>query len=162
MADTILRYPYRSFRYAVEIDGITRGGFSEVSGFDLSVDVVEYREGDDLRNTPRKLPGLTKYGNITLKWGVVGDMDFLDWIFTVAPSDQAPPTGIERKNITITLIDDSGGNGPSWTVINAWPVRYSIPDLNALGSEVAVESLEICHEGLTRTAGGEAGTAVTV
>lgn len=162
MPDSILRYPYRSFRYSVEMDGITRGGFSEVSGFDLSVDVVEYREGDDLRNTPRKLPGLTKYGNITFKWGIVGDMDFLDWIFTVAPSDQSPPTSIERKNITITLIDDAGATGPSWTIINAWPVKYSIPDLNALGSEIAVESIEICHEGLNRTSGGEAGTAVTV
>ena len=99
-----IRYPYRTFRFEVEIDGMSRGGFSEVSGFDLNVDVVEYREGNDLRNTPRKLPGLTKYGNITLKWGLVGDFEFLDWIYTVAASDQAGPTGIERRNITVRLI----------------------------------------------------------
>ena len=119
MADSTIRYQYRTFRYTVEIDGIARGGFSEVSGFDLNVDVVEYREGDDLRNTPRKLPGLTKYGNITFKWGVVGDMEMLDWLYTVASSDQAPPTGVERKNITVTLIDDTGADGPQWTIINA-------------------------------------------
>lgn len=113
MADSTIRYPYRTFRYTVEIDGIARGGFSEVSGFDLNVDVVEYREGDDLRNTPRKLPGLTKYGNITFKWGVVGDMEMLDWLYTVASSDQAPPTGVERKNITVTLIDDTRRGRPA-------------------------------------------------
>ena len=156
MADTI-NYPYRTFRYRVEIDGITRAGFSEVSGFDLNVDVVEYREGDDLRNTPRKLPGLTKYGNITFKWGVVADMEMMDWIYSVAASDQAPPTGIQRKNITITLYTDTGDDGPQWQIINAWPCRYSIPDLNALGSEIAIESLEVAHEGLTRVSGGEAG-----
>lgn len=162
MPDAVIRYPYRTFRYVVEIDGISRGGFSEVSGFDLNVDVVEYREGDDLRNTPRKLPGLTKYGNITFKWGVVADLEMMEWIYSVAASDQAPPTGIERKNITITLIDDAGGMGPQWMVINAWPCRYSIPDLNALGAEVAIESLEVAHEGLTRVDAGDAGDASPV
>ena len=157
-----INYPYRVFRYQVEIDGISRAGFSEVSGMSSSVDAVEYREGDDLRNTPRKLPGLTKYGNITFKWGVVGDMEMLDWLYTVASSDQAPPTGVERKNITVTLIDDTGADGPQWTIINAWPVRYSIPDLNALGSEVAIESIESCHEGLTRVSSGDAGTPSAV
>ena len=102
-----IRYPYRTFRFEVEIDGMSRGGFSEVSGFDLNVDVVEYREGNDLRNTPRKLPGLIKYGNITLKWGLVGDFEFLDWIYTVPASDQAGPTGIERRNMTVRLLDDA-------------------------------------------------------
>lgn len=158
-----IRYPYRTFRFEVEVDGMSRGGFSEVSGFDLNVDVVEYREGNDLRNTPRKLPGLTKYGNITLKWGLVGDFEFLDWIYTVAASDQAGPTGIERRNITVRLIDDAGNPGPEWLIINAWPCRYSIPDFNALSAEVAVESVEFAHEGLTRVANGEdAATASEV
>lgn len=162
MAENTINYPFRTFRYMVQIDGINRAGFSEVSGFDLNVDVVEYREGDDLRNTPRKLPGLTKYGNITFKWGVVADLEMMDWIYTVAASDSAPPTGIERKNITITLIADDGSNGPQWQIINAWPCRYSIPDLNAMGSEVAIESLEVAHEGLNRIDGGTAGEPSTV
>ena len=73
-----INYPYRVFRYQVEIDGISRAGFSEVSGMSASTDAVEYREGDDLRNTPRKLAGLTKFGNVTLRWGVSDDSDFLD------------------------------------------------------------------------------------
>lgn len=151
-----ISYPYRNFRYMVEIDGISRAGFAEVSGVDSTVDVVEYREGNDLRNTPRKLAGLTKFGNVTLKWGSSGDDAFMEWIYSVAPKNSAPPTGIVRHNVTITLYDDSGNPGPKWSLINAWPVRYSVPDLNALGAEVAIESIELCHEGLEFTGGGTA------
>jgi phage tail-like protein len=79
-----IAYPYRVFRYQVEIDGISRAGFSEVSGMSSSVDPIEYREGDDLRNTPRKLAGLTKFGNVTFRWGVSDDSDFLEWVYSVA------------------------------------------------------------------------------
>ena len=149
-----INYPYRVFRYRVEIDGIQRAGFSEVSGMNSSVDSVEYREGDDLRNTPRKLAGLTKFGNVTLRWGVTDDSDFLDWVYSVAPNNTAPPTSMVRHNVTITLIDDAGADGPSWELINAWPVGYTVPDLNGMGSEVAIHSLEICHEGLQHNPGG--------
>ena len=150
-------YPYRVFRYQVEIDGINRAGFSEVSGMSTSIDAVEYREGDDMRNTPRKLPGLTKFGNVTLRWGVSDDTDFLDWIYSVSPSNTANPTGLVRHTVTITLFDDQGGTGPSWELINAWPVGYNVPDLNGMGGEVAIQSLELCHEGLEHTPGGMAG-----
>ncbi|MBO4913900.1 MAG: phage tail protein [Oscillospiraceae bacterium] len=152
-----INYPYRVFRYKVEIDGITRASFSEVSGMSASIEPVEYREGDDLRNTPRKLVGLTKFGNVTLRWGVTDDSDFLEWLNSVAPTNQAPPTGITRKTVTITLIDDSGNDGAQWQLINAWPAGYTAPDLNGLGGEVAIQSLELCHEGLEHTpAGGPA------
>ena len=99
-----INYPYRVFRYRVEIDGINRASFSEVSGMSASIDAVEYREGDDLRNTPRKLPGLTKFGNITLRWGISDDSDFLEWLNSVAPTNNAPPTGLVRHDVLITLI----------------------------------------------------------
>ena len=67
-----IRYPFKNFRYKVEFNGTEAAGFSEVSGADISVDVIEYREGNEVRTTPRKLAGLTKYGNITLKWGLTG------------------------------------------------------------------------------------------
>jgi conserved hypothetical phage tail region protein len=149
-----VNYPYRNFRFKVEIDGIQRASFSEVTGFDASVDVVEYREGDDLRNTPRKLPGLSKYGNITLKWGIVTDREMFDWMATVAGTNTQNPTGIARKKLTITLITDDGSDGPQWEVINAWPTRYTAPDFNGLGGEIAFESVEIAHEGLDRIDSG--------
>ncbi|MDR0936815.1 MAG: phage tail protein [Oscillospiraceae bacterium] len=154
-----INYPYRVFRYQVEMDGISRAGFSEVSGMNLTVDPIEYREGDDLRNTPRKLPGLTKFGNVTFRWGVSDDSDFVDWILSVAPSNTANPTGLQRKNITITLFDDAGSPGPSWNLINSWPVGYTVPDLSGLGGEIAIHSLEVAHEGLEHTPGATAGEA---
>ena len=65
--------------------------------------------------------------------------------------------GLVRHDVLITLIDDSGADGPSWTLINAWPVGYTVPDLNGMGSEVAIQSLELCHEGLEHTPAGVAG-----
>ncbi len=149
-----INYPYRVFRYQVVIDGIQRASFSEVSGMNLSTAVIEYREGDDLRNTPRKLPGLTTFGNVTLRWGVAEDVEFLDWIHSVAPDNQGGPTGLVRHDITISLFTDAGmPSGPSWTLINAWPASYTIPDLSGLGGEVAIQSIEICHEGIWTTTG---------
>lgn len=137
-------YPYGKFRYRVEIDGLDAGGFSEVSGFDASIDVMEYREGDMVQ-TPMKLPGLKKYGNITLKQGLTSSMVLYEWI--TAGVDGA----VERKTITITVLDETGTDVASWQVINAWPMHYTAPDFNATASEVAIETLEIAHEGMTRT-----------
>ena len=74
-----MAYPHGRFRYKVEIDGLEAGGFSEVTGFDASVDVMEYREGDMVQ-TPMKIPGLKKYGNITLKQGLADSMVLYEWI----------------------------------------------------------------------------------
>lgn len=138
------RDPYRNFRFRVEIEGIQQAGFSEVSGFDASIDVIEYREGDEV-TTPRKLPGLTKYGNITLKWGVTDSMDMYQWM------QEAIEGKIERKTVTIIAIDEEGGDVATWQVIEAWPAKYTAPNFNGTGAEVAIELLEIAHEGMTRT-----------
>ena len=157
-----INYPYRVFRFKVQIDGITRASFAEVSGMSATIDAVEYREGDDLRNTPRKMPGLAKFGNVTLRWGVADDTDFVEWLKSVAPTNSTPPTGMTRKNVTVTLIDDAGADGPQWLLLNAWPVSYTAPDLNGMGAEVAIHALELCCEGLEHTPGKLAGTASTV
>lgn len=136
--------PYRKFRYRVEMDGIQQAGFSEVSGFDASVDVVEYREGNEVI-TPRKLPGLAKYGNITLKWGVTDSMDLYNWMQDTIQGKVA------RKAVTIIAINEAGDDVATWKVIEAWPTKYTAPDFNGTSSEVAIEQLEIAHEGMTRT-----------
>ena len=136
-------YPHGRFRYKVEIDGLDAGGFSEVTGFDVSIDVMEYREGDSV-TTPMKVPGLKKYGNIVLRQGLVDSMVLYDWV--VAGVNGAA----ERKTITITLLDEEESPAASWQVINAWPSRYTAPDFNAQSSEIAIETLEIAHEGMTR------------
>ena len=136
-------YPHGKFNYKVEIDGLEAGGFSEVTGFDASIDVIEYREGD-MTQTPLKIPGLKKYGNITLKQGLVDSMVLYEWMTAGLEGD------VERKTLTSTLLDIAGSPAASWQIINAWPVKYTAPDFNATSSEVAIESLEIAHEGMTR------------
>lgn len=136
--------PYRNFRFRVEVDGITQAGFSEVTGFDTSIDIIEYREGTDI-TTPRKLPGLTKYGNITLKWGVTDSMDLYDWMLMAVNGE------IERKTVTIIALDEEGSDVATWQVNEAWPTKYTAPDFNGMSSEVAIEFLEIAHEGMQRT-----------
>jgi len=139
-------YPYKKYRFRLEIDGIDQAGFSEVSGFDANVDVIEYREGDSPVTSAVKLPGLTKYGNVTLKWGVTDSMSLYEWIKGISEGN------IERKTVTITVLDDNGDAKASWQLLNAWPTKYTAPDFNANASEVALESLELAHEGMTRTA----------
>ena len=136
-------YPYGKFRYKVEIDGLEAGGFSEVTGFDASIDMIGYREGD-MNQTPMKTPKLKKYGNITLKQGLATSKVLYDWI--VAGVSGA----VDRKTITITLLDDEEAPVASWQIINAWPTKYTAPDFNTASSEVAIETLEIAHEGMIR------------
>ena len=136
-------YPHTRFRYKVEIDGIDAGGFSEATGFDASIDVVEYREGD-METTPSKIPGLKRYGNITLRQGLVDSTAIYDWMMTGVNG------AVDRKTVTVTLQDEEGSPAASWQIINAWPMRYTAPDFNASASEIAIESIEIAHEGMTR------------
>lgn len=136
-------YPHGRFRYKVEIDGLEAGGFSEVTGFDTSIDVMEYREGDMVQ-TPLKIPGLKKYGNLTLKKGIMDSKVLYDWITTGING------AVDRKTITVTLLDEEEAPAASWQVINAWPSKYTAPDFNATASEIAIETLEIAHEGMTR------------
>lgn len=137
--------PYRQFRFRVEIDGITQAGFNECSFADTTTDPVEYREGDE-QPVSRKLSGLTKYGNITLKWGITDSIDLYNW------RQQIIDAGAEgaRKNMSIILIDEAGGDKARWDINRAWPTKYDPPDFSAKGNEVAIESLEIVHEGFKR------------
>jgi len=137
--------PYRNFRYRVEIDGIQQAGFSDATVPDSSVAVVEYREGNEPNPaTIRKLTGLTKYGNLTLKSGIPDSMDLYDWYMTGVKGK------VERKNISVIVVDEEGKDTCRWNFIQAWPSKYDPPDLTAKGSDVAIELLEIVHEGMER------------
>jgi phage tail-like protein len=135
--------PYRNFRFRVEIDGLQQAGFTDVSGFDSTVDVVEYREGNET-TTVRKLSGLTKYGNISLKWGITDSTEIYNWYTDVTKGN------VQRKNISIVLVDETGSDKSRWNFINAWPSKYDAPDFSAKSSDVGIESLDIVHEGMVR------------
>ncbi|MHC1599762.1 MAG: phage tail protein [Candidatus Methanospirareceae archaeon] len=138
--------PYRQFRFLLEIDGIVQAGFSEVTIPDTTSDVVEYREGNEL-TTVRKLPGLTKYGNVTLKWGITDSLELYEnWRKPVEDGKMADA----RKNVAIILMDEEGSPAARWEFVEAWPSKYDAPDLNAKGTDVAVETLEVVHEGMKR------------
>jgi phage tail-like protein len=133
-------YPYEDFNFRVEIDGVTLAAFSEVRGLGAAVDVIEYRTGD-LRGV-RKLPGRTRWENITLERGITQEHELWDWFRTVL---EGTP---ERRNGAIVLLDAAGTPILRWRFSNAWPCKYVGPTLNAKGSCVAIETLELAHEGL--------------
>lgn len=137
--------PYRQFNYRVEIDGITQAGFSECSFGDTSTEPVEYRVGTDPKH-PRKLSGLSKYGNITLKWGTTDSMDLYNWYKTVADKGALD----NRKAISIILVDEAGDDKCRWNIAECWPTKYDPTDFSAKGNEVAIETLEIVAESYER------------
>ena len=135
--------PYGNFNFLVELDGITRAAFQQASGFDSTIDVIEHREGGE-NTTPRKLPGMTKYSNITLKWGLTDDRELYDW------HRQAVLGNVQRKNGSIVLLDRLGNEKLRWNFVNAWPSKWDGPDFNAEGNDIAIETLELAHEGVER------------
>jgi phage tail-like protein len=138
--------PYRNFRFLLEIDSIVQAGFSECTIPDTTSDVIDYREGNE-QPSARKLPGLTKWGNITLKWGATDSLDLYNWRKLV---EQGKMKAARRK-VTVILQDEEGNNAARWEFVDAWPSKYDAPDVTAKGNDVAVETLEIVHEGMSRT-----------
>lgn len=142
MADII--YPYKKYNYKVLLDNSEEAGFSEVSSPDITSDPVEYREGNMTGKTAGKQPGILKYGNVTLKRGVTESQVFVAWMKEVQDG-KAP-----RKTVVITLMDDEMNEVASWQLEKAWPTKYTGTDMNATSNEVAIESLELVTEGVTR------------
>jgi phage tail-like protein len=141
MASGARNDPFGQFNFLIEIDGVTTAGFSEVSGLTSDTNIIEYREGDEV-TTVRKLPGLIKYTNIVLKRGYTPDTTLWTWRQTVLDGTPQRTTG------TITLLDESRKPVLSWNFTQGWPTKLDGPALNGKTSEVAIETLEIAHEGI--------------
>lgn len=138
-----MAYPLPVFHFQVDWQG-TQLAFSEVSGLDMEAQVIEYRDGTSPEYSAQKMPGLEKYTNITLKRGVfVGDNEIADWFSTIRLHQ------VERRDVTISLLDEEHNPVVTWKVTNAWPTKVSGPTLNASANEVAIESMELAHEGIT-------------
>ena len=132
--------PYKAFNFLVEIDGIAHAVFSEVTGLESETAVIEYRAGGE--NVVRKLPGLTKFGNITLKRGITQDAELWNWRKSIIDGD------IDRRNGSIVLLDDKRSPVVRWNFHNGWICKWEGPALSAKSNEVAIETMEIAHEGL--------------
>ena len=133
--------PYGAFNFIVEIDGVTVAGFSECSGLSSEVAVIEYREGGD-RSGTRKLPGLRKFTNITLKRGLTSSRELWHWHTTVANGTP------DRRNGRIVLLDGERQPVAAFRFVNGWIAKWEGPTLKATGTDIAIESIEIVHEGL--------------
>ena len=135
--------PYRSFNFRVEIDGLTVGAFSECSGLSSDGDAIDYREGTDIPLTVRKLPGLRKYANISLKRGYTPNTELWTWYRNIV-------NGLaDRRNGSVILMDEERRDVLRWNFENGWINKIEAPSFKASGNEVAIESVEIVHEGLT-------------
>lgn len=137
--------PLRNFKFRLEIEGVRQGNFSEVTIGETTTDAVDYREGTDPSHV-RKLDGLTKYGNVTMKWGVTDSTELHDWHKAI----MAGQIKSNRKQVAIVVIDESGADKARFVVSEAWPMKYQPSGLNGKGNEVFVELLELVNEGIER------------
>lgn len=141
-----MAYPLPKFHFQVEWGG-ARIGFTEVSGLEVTTEKIEYRDGASPEYNKIMMPGMQTFGEITLKRGVfLGDNDFFDWWNTVALNT------IERRDITISLLNEAHEPVFVWKIKNAWPTKVTSTDLNSTGNEAAIETVVLCHEGLVMQA----------
>ena len=141
MASANRNDPYKAFNFLVEIDGIQAAGFTECTGLSTETDVIEYREGNE-RGGVRKIPGLAKFTNIVLKRGLTRSRDL--WIWRKVIIDG----GIDRRSGVIVVLGDNHTPVARFQFREGWPSKWEGPRFNARSSEVAIETLEIAHEGL--------------
>lgn len=143
-------YPLPKFHFQVEWGQDFRIGFTEVSGLDFETEVIEYREGNSKKYNKLKQPGLTKFSNITLKRGTFqGDFDYYNLWKETYFFQEGNSTGSKfRRTVTIKLLDEAHNPVITWKLTNAWPSKIQSTDLKADANEVAIETMEMVHEGL--------------
>lgn len=147
MSDQNPIWPLPKFYFKVLIGNIEYS-FQEVNGLDSETQIIEYQHGNSKDFSTIKMPDAAKYGNVTLKKGLTPKNDlFFNWY------NQIKMNTIQRQTVTIQLLDESGKPTMTWTLLNAWPTKITGTDLKSDGNEVAIETLEIAHEGLTITNG---------
>ena len=137
-------WPMPKFRFEVDLGTELKGiAFQEVSGMDVENQIIEYRASNSALFSTEKMPGIKKYGNVTMKRGVfVNDNTFWNWYTQIAMNI------VKRTTVVIKLLDESGSLTMQWTLINAWPTKITGPNLKSDGNEVAIDTLEIAHEQL--------------
>lgn len=142
MAGIDFTFPLQSGRFLVEIGSEVVANFQECSGLSVEIEVQEFIEGGN-NEYVEKRPGRMKYTNITLKRGITDNPQFTLW----RPKVEGGKIAVERKNLSIILFNHSGETVKTWQVTDAFPVKWSGPDMRASSMEVAIETLELAHRG---------------
>jgi phage tail-like protein len=132
---------FSNCRFYVELGGSPQAVFTEVSGLELEVDVFEYEEGGANAHV-HQLPGRVRASNLTFKRGITRSTELLEWCFEVARGE------INARNLTVVIYDARGEMVMRWNFENAYPVKWTGPQLSAEGTDVAIETLELAHSGL--------------
>ena len=132
----------RTANFLVEIDGITRTRFTSVEGLESDVDVVEERQGSDPRHT-QKVPGAMHTNNLVLRWPTDNDRELNDWYQSILDGQ------LDRRNGSIILLDAASNPTVRWIFTNAWPARWRGPSFDAESNDIAMETLELAHEGIS-------------
>lgn len=142
-------WPMPKFRFEVDLGTELKSvAFQEVSGMDVENQIIEYRKSNSPLFSTEKMPGIAKYGNVTMKRGIfVNDNSFWAWHAEITMNT------IKRRTVIIRLLDESGGTTMQWQLNNAWPTKITSTDLKSDGNEVAVDTFEIAHEQLIITNG---------
>jgi phage tail-like protein len=139
---SVRKDPYLDFNFLVEIAGVTVAGFSEADLPEGRIEVVAYRDGSDKVSSARLLPGRVEYGPLVLRRGFAGDATLFQWWQGVAQGT------LDRRNVSVILLDEQRQEVARWNLHRAWPAKWAAPSLRALGNEVAIETLELVHEGI--------------
>lgn len=136
--------PYANYNFEVRQLGVKVASFKEVTGLESSIEVIDYREGGADKYGPnRKIPGKVTYVNIVLKVGVTDEEDLWKWHLKWVKGEKA-----DRVNFQIVLLDRAGNDKRTWNIRNAWPAKWVGPTFNAEAKEVAIQTLELAHEGI--------------
>ena len=135
---------FPAYRFYVQIDNVTHAVFTELTGLQIETEVMEYAEGGNNAFVHR-LPGRTKVGNITLKRGMTASNELFKWYIDIAYGKTVP---VPRRHVSVIMYDTAGKEVMRWSFNNAYPVKWVGPQLNAGGTNTAVETLELTHDGL--------------
>jgi len=135
--------PYGGYNFKVEWDGIIQAGFKTCSGLESAQDTTDYREGTDKNLSKRRLPGLLTSTSLTLGRGISDNHELWGWRNEIIQGK------VTRKNLSVILLDDQGKEKLRWNLVNCWPSKWTGPSFDATSAELAIESLEIAHEGIS-------------
>ena len=146
--------PLRSFRFLVEVDGDAVGAFTQFSGIKMEIRTIQARSGSDIRGVQEYVPVMTSFEPVTLTKGVIGNNEFLNWLFAAAASTNSGPSGSRLyRTINVIALDDAGNRGVIWSLKDAMPIRYELSPMDSTRSEVLSESVTFAITGMERSVG---------